>query len=122
MRIFCSRMKCKRSGGDAKFSDRNYRQSVKAFPSILVHWHFAGIARCRQFQETRKKALEDVWCRLEEAIHLMWPDASLVSFGSYASSMMTPDSDVDLVVSKSGRLNLCVQSRLLSRLLNLFKR
>lgn len=57
------------------------------------------LASCRQLQERRQRALEELWCRLEHAIGLLWPGASVLPYGSYASGMMTPESDIDLVVS-----------------------
>lgn len=50
-------------------------------------------------QERRKKALEDIWSRLEHVIGLLWPGASVIPYGSFASGMIMPQSDVDLVVS-----------------------
>lgn len=38
---------------------------------------------------------------MEDAICVLWPDTLIVPYGSYASGMMTPDSDVDMVVSVS---------------------
>lgn len=36
---------------------------------------------------------------MEDVICVLWPDTLIVPYGSYASGMMTADSDVDMVVS-----------------------
>lgn len=38
---------------------------------------------------------------MEDVICVLWPDTVIVPYGSYASGMMTADSDVDMVVSVS---------------------
>lgn len=56
--------------------------------------------RCQDIQERRKKALETFWQRMEDVICLLWPDTLIFPYGSYAvPGMMTPDSDVDVMVS-----------------------
>lgn len=41
-----------------------------------------------------------LWQRMEDVICLLWPDTLLFPYGSYAvPGMMTPDSDVDVMVS-----------------------
>lgn len=36
---------------------------------------------------------------MEDVICVLWPDTLIVPYGSYASGMMTADSDIDMVVS-----------------------
>lgn len=54
--------------------------------------------RCRLVQERRKQALKGIWGQVEGVVRLMWPSSSVLPYGSWASGMMTPDSDLDLVV------------------------
>ncbi|CAN0593830.1 unnamed protein product, partial [Ectocarpus sp. 12 AP-2014] len=42
--------------------------------------------------------LENLWRRIEDVICLLWPDTVVVPYGSYACGMMTPESDVDIMV------------------------
>lgn len=59
-----------------------------------------AIFRCQDIQERRKKSLETLWQRMEDVICLLWPDTLIFPYGSYAvPGMMTPDSDVDVMVS-----------------------
>eukprot|EP00752_Nemacystus_decipiens_P011879 g10534.t1 len=67
---------------------------------VVLHKEILDFAdRCQDIQERRKKALETLWQRMEDVIRLLWPDTLIFPYGSYAvPGMMTPDSDVDLMV------------------------
>lgn len=73
------------------------RSRVSCSPHALSF--LCVIFRCRGIQERRNKALETLLCRMQDEICLLWPDTLIVPYGSYASGMMTADSDVDVVVS-----------------------
>ncbi|CAM9912128.1 unnamed protein product, partial [Scytosiphon promiscuus] len=73
--------------------DQKRRSMIILHKEIL---DFAG--RCQDFQGRRKKALDNLWHRIEDLVCLLWPDAVIFPYGSYASGMMTPDSDIDIVI------------------------
>lgn len=67
-------------------------------PANRVCYPLHTSCRCLKIQEKRKQAFEDVWSRTEKVIAELWPDSVILPYGSWASSMMLPGSDVDLVV------------------------
>ncbi|CAM9715747.1 unnamed protein product, partial [Hapterophycus canaliculatus] len=66
---------------------------------VILHKEILDFARrCRDFHDGRKSALDNLWRRIEDLVCLLWPDTVIVPYGSYASGMMTPDSDIDIVI------------------------
>ncbi|CBN74279.1 conserved unknown protein [Ectocarpus siliculosus] len=74
-------------------------EDQKSRSMVILHEEILDFAaRCRDVQEKRKRVLENLWRRIEDVICLLWPDTVVVPYGSYACGMMTPESDVDIMV------------------------
>ncbi|CAM9492407.1 unnamed protein product [Sphacelaria rigidula] len=81
-----------------QFLHRLLEDQMKTALIILHKEILEFAARCRLLEDKRKQALENTFCQVEGVVRLLWPSSSVLPYGSWASGMMTPDSDVDLVV------------------------
>lgn len=53
---------------------------------------------CKEREAQRRPILDDILSTIRGAVRELWPAARVLPYGSITSGLMTPDSDVDLVV------------------------
>lgn len=79
--------------------DHSKQREIADWLTLEIRDFVAYISPSKQEIELRNKTI----CTLRQAVSRLWPDADLQVFGSYATDLYLPGSDIDCVVnSKSG--------------------
>ncbi|CAN0042995.1 unnamed protein product, partial [Discosporangium mesarthrocarpum] len=81
-----------------QFLHRLLGDQTKTALILLHHEILDFVQRCQEEQERRREGMEMILRQVEEAVTLLWPDAVAIPYGSWASGLMTPGSDLDIVV------------------------
>lgn len=88
-------------------------------PFLRLHQEIAQFCRYLQPSPQESKARQEAVDRVAEIVKCIWPTADVEVFGSYATNIYLPTSDIDAVVLKSGCTNI---PKGLKALANLFLR
>lgn len=88
-------------------------------PTLRLHEEIKLFCSCLQPTEEEEKARNDALDRIQEVVKALWPDSRLALFGSFATGLYLPTSDIDAVIldSKCGdiRQGLKVLGKALSK-------
>ena len=81
------------------------RSQTLSFQSILGQEISKFGEHCDRVFKRREAKYKKAIKYIRDSVNEIWPDASVVPYGSYASGLMTPESDIDLVVCMPGDLS-----------------
>jgi len=95
--------------------------SIQTITSPFLRLHQEIVQLCRYLQPSpqESKARQEAVDRVAEIVKCIWPTADVEVFGSYATNIYLPTSDIDAVVLRSGCTNI---PKGLKALANLFLR
>lgn len=70
-------------------------------PTLRLHEEIKNFCSCLQPTQEEEKARNDALNRIEEVVKALWPDSRLELFGSFATGLYLPTSDIDAVILDS---------------------
>ena len=86
-------------------------------PLLRLHCELAEFSRILQPTDAEVAARTAAVQRITDAVHHIWKGAKVEVFGSFATGLYTPSSDIDLVVLESGATNIADALKALAVLL-----
>lgn len=76
-------------------------------PTLRLHQEIINFCSCLKPTIQEEKARNDALARIEDVVKALWPDSRLELFGSFATGLYLPTSDIDAVILDSN----CVDVR-----------
>ena len=71
-------------------------------PTLRLHQEILNFCSCLKPTPEEEKARKDALKRIEDAVKALWPKARVEVFGSFATGLYLPTSDMDAVILDSG--------------------
>ncbi len=70
-------------------------------PTLRLHEEIKNFCSCLEPTQEEAKARSDALNRIEEIVKALWPESRLELFGSFATGLYLPTSDIDAVILDS---------------------
>ena len=87
-------------------------------PSLRLHQEILNFCKCLEPTAAEEKARKNALSRVESAVRSIWHDARVEVFGSFATGMYLPTSDIDAVILDSGCVDVKQGLKALATLLS----